>query len=666
MILELYQLGQLVSAGQAVEAQYVQEIEKVKRPIKGVKNPRYQLLPIHFNLDEQRIETTLSVRLRDVRHLWEIGAVRFGAPRGRKHYPAVLFPKNINQWEVSLFGAGEGESDLLKWCAGKEDADLRFALEGIQEMVAVYQDWLGEGDLFNKLKAFDTKAEPIAVIYACVSSKERGWSSEAPPALAEIGNYQALYQASQAAATDEGLCYFSGEQRAGVVAPDSTNRYNLNKLFVTTTFNYAVGFEKDNYADNYQISPAVFQALEAGSEFLLKKGSPLQIRIADLPHVVLPRIITFEEENPLDEEFLETINTLNLSLFSYLDFSQLINELQFFGDESDPTTQTLSYSLTYVAFESDGNSTKVINTIREVQDWQFARVREQLMYINHLFAPWLPQQGINLYSIFQQLPIIKGTKRNIGLQLLGDLLENKTINEQLLFQYCSEALNCHRYGRYKAYDHPSGNPDTDKIWYYARTVTYYGALRLLLYRLGQLKNNHHIQPGVLTGALEYDIDTLKNSERMEQEYEVYFQRLGYNIRHRALFYLGRALDRVAYNQYKKKNSKTVLNALDFSGMDKKKIVQLAAVVENKAQLYRLEQGQRHLSVLDQIVGFLDQFSSSFDLANWDQRITLDGKEVAPVTGKEAVFYIMSGYTYGAHKRLKKEDAENDDAEAMDN
>ena len=229
MILELHQLGQLVTAEQLAEARYVHDIDKVKRSIKGVKNPRYQLLPIHFNLDEQRIETLLLERFQSkASQLWKIGAVRFGAPRGRKHYPAVLFPKNINQWEVSLFGTGEGESDLLKWCAGKEDADLRFALEGIQEMAAVYQAWLGEGDLFNKLKALDTKADPIAVIYACVSSQERGWSKEKPIALAKIGNYHALYQASQAAATDESLCYFSGEQRAGVAVPDSTNRYNLN------------------------------------------------------------------------------------------------------------------------------------------------------------------------------------------------------------------------------------------------------------------------------------------------------------------------------------------------------------------------------------------------------------------------------------------------------
>src|SRR5690606_9044285 len=73
----------------------------------------------------------------------------------------------------------------------------------------------------------------------------------------------------------------------GVDAPQFKGRYNIQKIFQTTTLNYASGFNGKNFARNFQASPSTVAALDRASDYALNN----QIVIAGIPHLTIPKLL---------------------------------------------------------------------------------------------------------------------------------------------------------------------------------------------------------------------------------------------------------------------------------------------------------------------------------------------------------------------------------------
>lgn len=658
MIIELEAFGRMVNSGKKPYSKYVLPSDKIKGQFKAKKGdsrkPNYRMQAVLFNVDEQCIELpdTEPYKSKD-EQAWEKGAVNFGPPSGKKHYPAVLFPKNHAQWEASLFIREDGKAaDLLQWAGEEIGADLQAALLAIMEFSLQKDDGFEQESLFEAIQAKSSTNSPIVLIYAAISWEEKGW--DATP-LARIDNFKQLYELSRAGKAsskkqENNLCFFSNEVQEDANAPNSTNRYNLNKVFVTTTFNYASNFDKNAFDDGFSLGSKAFDNLEAGSEFLLQNGGALNEYIAGITHVVIPSIPGGISEDTYTDRFVETIKGINYSLFHPVGLKELTEELK----ELEDTNNQL-FGLTYLAFDSDGNSTKIISTIREVSNFQFTKIIRDLKYVNLVFRSWLGSEKvvINLFTLFTQLPIPPKAKKNIGLALITNILEGRKVDDKILFHHFCEVMNCHRYDRYGAYDYPKKFGDGDVIWRYVKTVVYYSALRLMLFRLGQLRDPHFSSSPTTLETINQFLQP-EPLHRMENDIQQYFDRLGYTSRQQALFHLGRALSSVGYAQDKKENSRTIMNSLDFNGMNRRKIENLATNILGKASLYRMKDdngNNKKASLLDAVTSFqMKLFFENLDSPNWEQIITLpDGTEEPPVGEKEAVFFIMAGYTYGAKK-----------------
>ena len=108
--------------------------------------------------------------------------------------------------------------------------------------------------------------------------------------------------------------------------------------------------------------------------------------------------------------------------------------------------------------------------------------------------------------------------------------------------------------------------------------------------------------------------------------EQFFVKMGYSDAQKAMFYLGRMLNAVTYIQREKK--KTALEKVNFSGMDRDDIVRLRISLVEKAKQY---------GEVGKVIFHDARFGELFNFEKWS------------MPPQEAVFFLLSGYSYGLVK-----------------
>lgn len=677
MLQELHALGKAVRAGQdqSPHAELVpswEELVKDHRPKakKGKPPPevRYRWQPVEFDLDERVIRLPVSEGLReDPETYWNVGLVKMDARRGLKHFPAVRFPKHFKQFWDSFVSEAYDDGDLLRWADKRgtpADEALTYAARAVAELLAEFrfEDHENDGEarsLEDALKAKSASTEPICAIYATVTDAGRGWNRTP---LGRIGNFQALHEPDPDAPSEESLCYFTNERRADVGIPASKVRYNLNKVFVTETVNYASGFDRKAYQDAFRINEEATLNLEEGSNYLLN-GGRLKVEVAGSPHVVVPAVLSPAGAEPFDETFIDDIQDIHLTLFSLSERKQLLEKLEESVDDDRPL------SLTYLAFASDGNSTKITSSIRDVGRHQFQRIRAALRGCNGFFGRALGKYGANLYTFYTHSPVPKDSDKKPALSLITAMLEGRAISAQFIYQSAMESLLVHRYGRYPKYDFPKvafvkGGDDDSALYFSQKNViTQFLILRRVLLELGQY-DHPTAAPSINASTMETPkISPDAGRPSRDQQLADFFAFNNYSPRMQGCFYLGRAINRVAYEQQKRGNAKNIIERIDYSGMDAGKLLSLSCAIAEKASLYRLDETtdkgvKKYL--LDKVDYYLRRFNENFDQSNWHLPREGENGETEPaLLPQEASFYVLSGYVFRFEREETDEQNDSD-------
>ncbi len=138
------------------------------------------------------------------------------------------------------------------------------------------------------------------------------------------------------------LCYASGEIYEDVGEIAFNTRYNINKMFVTTTRNYASNFSNDGFDRSYQASNEVQKLLERGSEYILNNHTVL---IAGISHCIIPQVFS---QNQVDSTALMTkLTKRSEMLFRVQEAKDFLVQIE--DIESD------IYWIDFLGYESDGN-----------------------------------------------------------------------------------------------------------------------------------------------------------------------------------------------------------------------------------------------------------------------------------------------------------------------
>ena len=578
----------------------------------------------------------------DADWLWHRGGVRMtGGPNGRSHYFAVR-AKNLKNLYKSLFGKDGKGSELLDWTGIALSDELRIVLQDLRVFEPALLALLGS-ELKNGVPTFkdkklvdwlelDGKTEELQFVYLSVKSDKHG-IPEAKP-LAQVGNYLEVYRdkmsLSTAADEPKELCYLEGTPQAGAGLPDYEGRYNLNKTFITETVNYAPGFEKKGYQKSFRLSPEAARTLDAASGYLLNH---LRVYIAGVSHVLIPHALG---DRPFSTEQLSEVKDS-----ADLVFSGKAASTGGSAARRSAKRDKTPYWITFLAYDSNGNFFKVVNQIQDVPSFYFRKIEAVIRRINN--TPTLSGSGFfSLYSVYQSIPLVGEGPRNEALELLKAILENRPIADGTLWKYFSRLLLAHRFGRYKK--HPNvyepfkgKNERLERVADagYGNAVQVYTQLRILLGQLGLLSD------------YSFSFENLPPTMDLEQR----FAALGYSERQRGLFYLGRALNQVAYAQFKKGNSKRILGKINFNGMDARSLIKLYNDLTDTARVYSAaERGND--SVLDKINYNLNQFNARFDPDTWTEDNEALGGKVDP---QKSLYFLMAGYAYVVPKRKGADD-----------
>ena len=410
------------------------------------------------------------------------------------------------------------------------------------------------------------------------------------------------------------LCYASGTSETDVEGLSLSNRYSLNKMFVEETKNYASNFDKDRFSINYQVSQNNQEKLDYASNFLLNEGK-LRVKIANIDHVIIPQ---FPSNSEVDMEMtLNKIRNKSDLLFGFNDFDFFVKNIE---DEVDDI-----FWLNFLAYESDGNFFKSTELIKDVSIFHFQKILKVFLKTHREFLEvkgfnWntiITEFGVpkrfNLNSIYSIIPLRKDKeKKNKALSLFKSILENRKIEKETLFSYYCELILCHYYERYRSYTnvHKSSG---DYLYFSIRNSTYkYLAFFEVLKKLNIIDMNEE--------------NNLKNEElgnKYDQAIHDFFVKMNFNQHQQAMFYLGRMLNAVEFIQKEKK--KTVIEKVNFHGMDIDDIQRLRISLVEKAKQY---------GKIGKVIFTDRKFGELFNFNNWQ------------MNPQESVFFLLTGYSFG--------------------
>jgi len=612
-----------------------------------------------FNLDEQSISSDITGEYqKNSSFIYKNIKIK---DRNGKYTYVCCEADNVLKIEKTFFGKVNNKGNEPVTGEFKERIDNKYPSLKNKNLYKIFvplfqmrstfinQRWADTDTIHKKILGEDYKKSnsnsKIVLIYACIVSKELGFEDET--LISEIDGYEdfiRLDRLTKPVSDKQKVSYASGLNQQNVIGVDFSNRYSINYMFVKETLNYASQFNKDNFSKNYQLNSNEQLYLERASQYLLKNQ---QVSIANINHCIIPQFLS--KTNIDYKVALEKVYKNSELLFQQNTFS---NSLTSISDEID---RSEIYWINFLAFESDGNSFKTINLIKDVSITHFETVIKALKNIDRRFkkldyaVDWesvmsefknkeKKLQEFNFYTLYQIIPQRKDKeKKNEALHIFKSILENRQIDKQILFKHFVDLLLCHYFQRYEGYKNVKRFGDDFFDFAIRDAVFKYMAFFLVLNKLNLISKMDNIIETPETEEIESLEQSTNKLLEYQQKIDSFFIQMNYIDYQKALFYLGRMLSSVAYIQKDKK--RTVLDKLNFNGMDKTDILRLRNALIEKAKQY---------NEVDKVIFNDSRFNQYFDFNKW---VDENNKSVNP---NEALFFILTGYSFGIKaKEIKK-------------
>lgn len=594
------------------------------------------VLPVEFNIDSGEVRFLKEdIREFSKSDLISYRALKIQGGNNKAIYIAVPLPK-LEQLVKTLFGKPDKEGvypekgEFIAAIDSIAPEVLEMELYKVLEEIVICREpflklVLDEKNAFSISQVVKEtgigKDETIVMIYATVTSEKMGLD-QAP--IGHLPGYELFIEKKffakqgrkESEASKPQLCYATGVIVPDIQAAEFSDRYNINKFFVKTTKNYASGFEEGNYSKNYQLSSAIETALNRGSHYLLEHA---KVKIAGISHVIIPEFLNQELI-----EFPMKVKKQSELLFDYNSVQEIIANVE------DNTAIEGLYWLNYIAIDSDGNYFKVGNQIKDVSRLHLQKVFQALTEAGNKLKPWLGDRyAFNLYAVYKSIPIRGAGMKNSAYAIFKSLLEQRPIEKRELMAHFTELVLCHRFESYKAYSNfkEYDQYSKDKFPFALRESVF--RYLAFMYALRQLEL---IEPHIKMESME----NVKSN--IAQEEEAFLSAMGFSKEQRALFHLGRALHTLVRKQTEKGHKKNALDKLNYNGMDKQAISRFSI---------ELFEASRHYDISNKIEWPWGAYSRNFDLQNWD------------MDPHEALFYILSGYTYLIKNKSQDETNESD-------
>jgi CRISPR-associated protein Csh1 len=653
MLQTLLRIGEWQSEGKSEWDRFLEYPKAATKDKHGNSISNYTL-PIIFDLDNQEVIIDKeNLEEYDERKISETIPLKIKGGNNKAIYTAVPAIK-LEQIYKTFFGKYDFNDEITPEFGQLIEAiekfntkfltdEFRGLLDEVFELREKFLDLIRttnkKGEREIKLAAINDRFELNPnenIVFLCVKIKAEKYGMNSPTLFSNIKTYKVFLEESFLGGDDSKvgkneskhkLCYASGLLSKEVNELALDTRYSLNKMFVTETKNYASSFHKKNFNINYQVSDENQTYLDYASDYFLNHG--YKTRIANIDHVIIPQFLA--NSNVDLEMAMESIKRNSNLLFNLKKISEYsVNIGEWLNKEDE------IFWINFIAFESDGNFFKSTEVIKDVSNFHFDKLIENFYKIDKQFREsdfvnWetvMKRYGeprfFNFNSLYEVIPIRKDKeKKNKALELFKTILENRKVEPKFIYDYFTELILCHHYKRYASYTNVQ-EFGKDFFYFAVRdSVFKYLAFFQLLKKLKLI-----------------DMDETTPQENIDNRYDQaekdFFTQMGYKKEQRAMFYLGRMLNSVEYLQ--KDKNKTVIQKVNFNGMDKDSIQRLRIDLIEKAKQY---------NSMNKVV-FTDQkFGNEFDFNNWS------------LNPQEATFFMLTGYSFGAGKKIENKETEEE-------
>ncbi|NLX89660.1 MAG: hypothetical protein GXZ09_09695 [Syntrophomonadaceae bacterium] len=433
-------------------------------------------------------------------------------------------------------------------------------------------------------------------------------------------------------------CYICGLKKDDLACAEYSTklrRDGINKVFTTTTINYAKNIEAEGYEHNYSFCKDCFDDLRQGEKVVLNR---LTTRLAGERTFILP-------EGLLKDFEYENINEIKREI----DFVFKPQEAESWINGIGAETRLLHiehFNLNFIVYDTDGNSMTVLQTISDVNSRFFIEVieafKERLMTLTeHL-------KYFSLGSIYRVIPVKTKKVRNKTKQVdagrvlsfYKSILKREQVKADLVYRYAVEALDkgltqlasgeIRNYFNLELKRFTGGKED----FYIKKVVFSYLVILQAMQEIGLLNgsifNNHKGECKVMN-------EDLPKNEYPEiiWEAERFLEEQNFTVEARALFYLGLMMKRVAIAQAAKGHkNKPIFKKVNFQGMNQKDILRFYEDLVEKLRQY------------NKINFYTEWLMNRFHHYMGSVLTTT----VWPLSEHSNVFYIMAGYAFRVGKK----------------
>ncbi len=451
------------------------------------------------------------------------------------------------------------------------------------------------------------------------------------------------------------MCYICGLSKNDIACIEYSTKFRrdgINKVFTTTTINYANNIEASGHEHNYAFCKDCFDDLRRGEQVVLNQLTTLLAR---------------EKTFILPEGLLED--------FEYQNISEITREIDFVfkpqkaeewlrGIEVETRELHMgNFNLNFIIYDTDGNSITILQTISDVNSYYFIEIlevfRKYLLFVSdHL-------KIFSLGSIYHVIPVKTkkdGKQIDVGriLSFYKSILKREQIKNDLVYRYALEAMdkglkqlasdkvrNYYNLGLEGFKKIHSGQED----YFIKRIIFAYLVILHSIQELGIGKGISFLDEGESMNMNEM----LKMAECPESilEAEEFLANQHFTNEMKALFFLGLIMKRVALAQAAKKHkNKPIFKKVNFQGMKQKHILRFYEDLVEKLRQY------------NKINFYTEWLMNRF---HYYMGAALTKEEWS--LGEHAnVFFIMSGYAFQVGKKtpgLSKDEEDTIEAENKD-
>lgn len=430
------------------------------------------------------------------------------------------------------------------------------------------------------------------------------------------------------------------------------------KYYNTDKISFASGISANQFNCNLVLCPSCYASVLAAEAHV---QTHLRARIGELQCYVVPDYVgRWEGQGILRRDstiMVKVEHTINAQFNDMEHFEQGVEGSR---SESHGTIVNLLF------FEWNNAELRILDLIRDVPVSRFEtlqrafvktrRMGERLMgESSQEFSDW----NMNLWRVYSLIPVAKSSKggsdHRMLLQLLHGVIAGRRIDYGFLIRSFVRLIVVYRYEQFTttqvrrpAQGYELRNLERDVLG--ANLVFY------CLRRLGQL-NHSPLNPWREesdmavedAGNQEYGNAAMDGGQvgKDAKEYEVdqarkFLDVMGYGRPQRALFWLGYLMGKIAYVQRRGGlKSVPILEKIDYRGMDESAITKLIDRVLESARQNKLFDAKLGASTSRVLYQMYEEFGFAWThdavAAKWDPP--------GAVSKEEAVFYIMSGFSY---------------------